>query len=272
MLKLIRQKLGGAIYKHKARRALSTILHHTDKAQYDVTDPLEWGKSFNDPTDFYQECVRFFHSRLPAELRAHRAYFREGGRSFGEDAFHVLWYMLLRKFKPGNFLEIGVYRGQTLSLVALSARMLEFECKVTGLSPFTAAGDSVSAYRPDVDYFSDTSTNFAYFNLPAPELWRFYSTDTQAAELIASRVWDCVYIDGNHDYEVARHDWLLCSRNLAPGGLIVLDDAAKGTAYHAPVFATEGHPGPSRLATEIAQPPFREIVRVGHNRVFQKTA
>jgi hypothetical protein len=36
------------------------------------------------------------------------------------------------------------------------------------------------------------------------------------------------------------------------------------------VFATAGHPGPTRLAGEIDRKKFREILQVGHNRVFQK--
>jgi hypothetical protein len=39
-----------------------------------------------------------------------------------------------------------------------------------------------------------------------------------------------------------------------------------------PAFATGGHPGPSRLASEIDSSLFREILQVGQNRVFQKAA
>jgi predicted O-methyltransferase YrrM len=89
--------------------------------------------------------------------------------------------------------------------------------------------------------------------------------------LIASRNWACIYIDGNHDYEIARQDWELCSEHLRPGGLIVLDDSGLTTSYvpHAHL-ATGGHPGPSRLTQEIDRARFREILQVGHNRVFQK--
>ena len=81
-----------------------------------------------------------------------------------------------------------------------------------------------------------------------------------------------IYIDGNHDYPVARADWELCAAQLSPGGIIVLDDAGLGTAFRPPAFATGGHPGPSRLAQEIDRRAFAEILQVGHNRVFQKVA
>jgi hypothetical protein len=81
-----------------------------------------------------------------------------------------------------------------------------------------------------------------------------------------------IYIDGNHEYEVARRDWEACSLNLKPGGCIVLDDAGLTTSFRPPAFATAGHPGPSKLAQEIDRQSFDEILQVGHNRVFQKRA
>jgi hypothetical protein len=97
-----------------------------------------------------------------------------------------------------------------------------------------------------------------------------YSTDPAAVELISSRLWPLIYIDGNHDYEIALQDWNLCSRQVPSGGVIVLDDAGRGTSYNPPLFAFAGHPGPSRIAQEISSREFREILQVGHNRVFQK--
>jgi predicted O-methyltransferase YrrM len=230
----------------------------------------DWPQSLTDPTAFYIHCCHYFDHNLPEELRHHRAYFTQRRRGFGEDAFHTMWFLLFREFQPKSFLEIGVFRGQSLSLAALLAREFKLDCFVQGVSPFSLAGDAVSKYRHDVDYYSDTFKNFSHFNLPAPALLKAYSTDPAAAILIASRTWDIIYIDGCHDYEVARQDWDLCAKNLASGGLIILDDASLNTAFRPPAFATAGHPGPSQLAIEISHPPFVEILRVGHNRVFRK--
>ena len=128
----------------------------------------------------------------------------------------------------------------------------------------------MSRYRAKVDYYADTLKNFAHFSLPAPALLRAFSTDEEARKLVGSRQWSIIYIDGNHDYEIARQDWKLCSENLQPGGLIVLDDAGLTTPYRPLEFATGGHPGPSRLAQEIDPAHFRETLQVGHNRVFQR--
>jgi hypothetical protein len=230
----------------------------------------DWAQSLADPTRFYLRSVEFFDRSLPEEFRAHRTYFTQHGRGFGEDAFHTQWFLLFREFRPQSFLEIGVFRGQSLSLAALCARHFQSACHVQGISPFSSAGDAVSKYRRNVDYQTDTLENFSHFKLPAPVLLKAYSTDAAAAQLIGSRAWDLIYIDGNHDYEIAKADWELCAKNISPGGLIVLDDSGLSTSFRPPAFATGGHPGPSQLAREINRREFTEIFQVGHNRVFQK--
>lgn len=230
----------------------------------------QWPHSLSDPTGFYLDCFRYFHQRLPKEITRHRRYFARRRRGFGEDAFHTMWFLLFREFRPASFLEIGVYRGQTLSLMALLAQRAQAKCHLCGISPFSQAGDAVSKYKEIPDYYQDTLRNFQVFALPHPQLVKAYSTDLEAAAVIQSRLWDIAYIDGNHDYEVARADWELCSVNIKVGGLVVLDDSAITSPYAPPIFATRGHPGPSRVAQEIPRDMFHEILQVGHNRVFQK--
>ena len=122
----------------------------------------DWVGSLSDPSAFYVRCFRAFR-QLPRDLISHRAFFTSAKRGFGEDAFHTMWYLLFREFNPSNFLEIGVYRGQVISLIALLARMERRPCRVTAVSPFTDAGDNVSTYSSAVDYLEDTVKNFDHF-------------------------------------------------------------------------------------------------------------
>ena len=269
MISKARAIIGGFLHRAGARQALQEVLRSTA----DASSLANWSRSLQDPTGFYLDCVRVFHSRqFPQELKAHRSYFQTAGRGFGEDAFHVMWWMLFRELRPVRFLEIGVYRGQTLSLAALLQRKLNVLGSVTGISPFSPAGDACSTYRESVNYREDTLENFRHFNLPPPELVQAFSTDAAAHDRIGRDEWDAVYIDGNHDYGVARADWELCARHTRIGGIIVLDDASLLTTYRPAAFATAGHPGPSQLAEEIDHRSFREVLRVGHNRVFEKLA
>jgi len=259
----------GQLRSRQAARQRRAALAGVDPALLDVA--LEdWSRSLTDPTGYYLDCFRAFHLRLPAALREHRAYFTTAGRGFGEDAFHAMWSMLFGRFPIRSYLEIGVFRGQTLTLAALLQQRAGMAVAVAGISPFEAIGDSVSRYPGGIDYEADTRSHFRHFGLPEPHLLKAYSTDATALDLIASRPWDCIYIDGNHDYEIVRADWQACAAAVPAGGLIVLDDAGLTTRYTAPAFATKGHPGPSRLAAEIDRAAFTEILQVGHNRVFQK--
>jgi hypothetical protein len=218
----------------------------------------------------YFYCVYFFDQFLPQVFREHRRFFAQNGRGFGEDAFHAMWFLLFQEFKPKRVLEIGVYRGQTITLWKLLSRHFNSECEVAAVSPFSSAGDAVSRYREQIDYFEDVQLNHRHFDLALPEFCRQFSTAPEARSFVSERVWDMIYIDGNHDYEIAMQDWSLCSPALSTQGILVLDDSSLGTSYEPPVFATAGHPGPSRLASEIDRTRFKEIFSVGHNRVFQR--
>jgi hypothetical protein len=236
----------------------------------ETVDPDHFPDSLSDPNDYYLRAFQDFHSRLPEELRSHRAYYSIDRRGFGEDAFHTMWWRLIRKYRPTSFLEIGVYRGQVVSLIALLSKIEGITCEITGISPFNSSGDSVSEYRRDLDYLTDTLRHIRHFGLTAPELINAYSTDAVALEVIAARQWDMIYIDGNHDYDIVVKDWAACSKAIKPGGIIVLDDAGLSSSYHPPAFATGGHPGPSQLASEIDPRDFEEILQVGHNRAFRR--
>ncbi|MGZ4972371.1 MAG: class I SAM-dependent methyltransferase [Limisphaerales bacterium] len=255
------------VHGFRIRRTQQRVMRENPSC--DEIIPSVWPRSVTSPTPFYLNAYVYFHRRLPAELRLHRQYFTQQKRGFGEDAFHVMWYLLFSEFKPKTFLEIGVYRGQTLSVASLLQQTTDGG-EVFGISPFSPAGDSVSKYKADVDYYQDTLQNFAHFSLPKPNLIRAYSTDEAARQVINSREWHCIYIDGNHDYEIAKADWEICARNVKQHGLIVLDDSGCTTDYSPPLFATKGHPGPSRVADEVNPTQFREIMQMGHNRVFQK--
>jgi hypothetical protein len=221
-------------------------------------------------TEVYLYCDYYFDHFLPEEFREHRRFFSTAGRGFGEDAFHAMWFLLFQQFRPAHALEIGVYRGQTITLWKLLARHFGFECEVSCVSPFNSAGDAVSAYKNSLDYHADVMSNHQQFQLPVPNVHKGFSNSPEAISFIRSRPWDLVYIDGNHDYAVARHDWGVCSNALAPRGTVVLDDSALETDFSPPAFSTAGHPGPSKVAAEINSSQFEEILAVGHNRVFQR--
>ena len=231
---------------------------------------VDWQKSFQETNSFYCECYRYFHFNLPSQFKEHRKYFSVERRGFGEDAFHTMWFLLFREFKPARFLEIGVWRGQTTSLAALNQKWFGIAGTVAGIAPFQPSGDSSPFHDAAVDHQADTIKNFNAFHLPHPKLLKAFSTDAHAIEFIQSQPWDCIYIDGDHEYPTVKADWENCAPAVKVGGLVVIDDAGLDTGYQAPHFASTGISGPSRIANEIDRSTFQEILQVGHNRVFQR--
>ncbi len=254
----------------KGRIALLQLKLYLIKSKEDILiNIMNWDNSLLDPRTYYLDAYRYFHRLLPVEIVKHKEYFRLNKRGFGEDAFHAMWYLLYNKYKFSNFLEIGVYRGQVMSLISHIANLENNSVSIVGISPFNKSGDSVSEY-PEIDYIKDIYNNFDSFSLPKPRLVNSYSTDEEAKNYIFSEIWDCIYIDGSHDYDIVKLDWENCSRNIKIGGVIVIDDSSLYTNFDNPFFAFKGHPGPSKLANEIDLSKFKEVLRVGHNRVFER--
>jgi hypothetical protein len=222
--------------------------------------------------DLHAYMHHYFYRLCSSDIVEHRAYFKKYGRGFGEDAFHAMWFALIREFRPQRCLEIGVYRGQIISLWALIARKIGLECDIHGISPFTSSGDNVSVYLRNIDYLSDTLQNHSYFGLPAPVLVSALSTDPIAVDHSRKNCWDLIYIDGNHDYEVALADYQNCCDILSDGGLLVMDDSSLYSDYRPPIFSFAGHPGPSRVVQELAMKELIFIGAVGHNNIFMKKA
>jgi hypothetical protein len=229
-------------------------------------------RQYPDRNVLYSYMHHYYHHLAPQELRRHRRFFSRGRRGFGEDALHAMWWLLLREFKPESCLEIGVYRGQVITLWPLIARLVGYSCDVHGVSPFSAIGDDVSRYDINVDYYQDVQDFFKYFELKSPTLIRALSTSSEAVRHISSHKWSLIYIDGGHDFDTVFADYGLCAQALAEGGLLVLDDSSLYTSFRAPVFSFAGHPGPSRIHLEHASKELVLIGGVGHNNVYVKRA
>src|ERR1700733_1349099 len=181
----------------------------------------EAARRFAARDDLFAYMHRYF-DRLPDSLRAHRAFFATQQRGFGEQAFHSMWYLLLREFRPVTLLEIGVFRGQVISLWSLIGKLQGSQPRIRCISPFTRSGDGVSAY-PELDYLQDMHANFRHFHLPEPDYMKALSTDPAALRYLKAEPCDCIYIDGSHDYEIVLSDYQNSVAALRTGGLLVMD-------------------------------------------------
>jgi len=254
--------------RKKANQLIKYSAHQTLYAK-DIS-LTEIVSTYSSRNNLYLYMHHYYHHICPKFISEHRAYYSLEQRGFGEDAFHAMWYLLMRQFRPAKCLEIGVYRGQVISLLSLIAKTLNIPCEVHGISPFTSIGDAVSNYKVEVDYYLDVINSFNHFALPMPTLIKALSTDAEAVEHISQSEWDLIYVDGGHDFETALADYQLCKEHLAPGGILVLDDASLWTDYQPPLFSFAGHSGPSRVAREYADKEMRLLCAVGHNNFYIK--
>jgi hypothetical protein len=212
----------------------------------------------------YLRFLSDYQSGIPKELKRHREYYCQDLRGFGEDAFHAAWFRLFESLRPMNCLEIGVYRGQTISLWALLGNLMSYSPKIFGISPLGSVGDQHSTYL-NLDYAKDIESHFKYFHLPQPTILKASSTDERAISVIREKIWDLIYIDGSHEYDVAKEDYENAKIGLKPGGYLVIDDSSLNTNYspQAPK-STRGWPGPSRVFDEVSPLDFQFITGVGH--------
>jgi hypothetical protein len=263
----------GAIYRRLINQPMTRVQerwHSRSQAKY--SDDLSFSEAvarFPIRNDLYNYFHHYYRHQAPKRIQIHREYFKKSMRGFGEDAFHAMWFTLFRERTPSKCVEIGVYRGQVISLWTLIAALLGYDCDVSGISPFSATGDAVSTYAA-MDYFADTRASFDYFNLRQPHLVTAYSNDRVAIEYLNSKEWDLIYIDGGHDFDVVMSDYKNSVGALRRGGILVMDDSSLITDYVPPLFSSAGHPGPSRVVAEHAMKQLHFLGAVGHNSVFLK--
>lgn len=220
--------------------------------------------------DLYRYFQKSFRVWAPKWIRSHRTYFANNQRGFGEDAFHAAWYLIIRTFKPVRMLEVGVYRGQTISLWALISSNMNHRFEILGISPMNSSGDGVSNYIT-LNYEKDIAANFNHFGLEPVDLLEAFSTDLLAKETISGGNWDLVYIDGSHDYEVVKSDFAAATEGLKRGGILVLDDSSLLTDFNLSTReAFRGHPGPSKVFSEINPAQYEFLFGVGHNNFLRK--
>jgi hypothetical protein len=227
-------------------------------------------------------------------LKEHRDYIEANNLGFGERAFHFMWLLLINEIAEKNLnkniLEIGVFKGQVISLWALLGRHLNIDLNITGITPLEGNPPAKSSilrsllfriskkYRKDVlsgnlykdeDYRNIIKGVFDNFglNLAAVQIIKGFSTDADVLATVAKNQYAIIYVDGDHTFEGVTADIINYSPLVQKGGFLVMDDAAcniPGTAYW------KGHKSVSDACEIIEDSGFINIINVGHNRVYKK--
>lgn len=223
--------------------------------------------------ELYLYFYYYFRYRSSTIVKIHRYYFKQDKRGFGEDAFHSMWEIIFKTFLPTSILEIGVYRGQTLSLFNLLSKKNNIVSEVWGITPLDSSADNVSEYK-DIDYLNDIKNHFKFFKLNNPNILNSYSTDKKSLDFISTKQWDLIYIDGNHNYETVLSDVNISIQNLKKGGILAMDDSSLYQDFNLQnlgIKAFKGHPGPSKVFESLLNSTeVNFLLGVGHINLFLK--
>jgi hypothetical protein len=123
-------------------------------------------------------------------------------------------------------------------------------------------------YEKD-DYAGKCRQLFEHFgvNFDSVALHRGYSTDKAIIEKMTSETFHIVYVDGDHTFAGALHDFNSYGRKVVLGGFLIADDAGcslPGTAFW------KGHESVSLAAEALPGLGFRNVLNVGHNRIYER--
>jgi hypothetical protein len=208
-------------------------------------------------------------------LVRHRNYIKKNNLGYGEDPFHVIWREIVKSQHANfKFLEIGVYKGQVLSLVKLLSENYNKNVKLLGVSPLDNVGDKYSVYDK-IDYKETILKLFEHFELSIDfnsDFIEGQSTDEDVKNRIKEKgLFDVVYIDGCHDYDCVVSDIKLIHELTKIGSILVMDDSScfKDIKRYG---AHKGHYDVCKAINDMIESNdiFEEIICVGHNRVFKK--
>jgi hypothetical protein len=216
---------------------------------------------WEDKKEVHRTINETFTEKVNADpkLKAYRDWIEEKIFGFGERSFLWMWKLIMQEL-PANalFLEIGVFRGQILGLI----RMLAPKADITGITPLDSTGG-----HWDSNYEADIKLLHKTFKLKQPKIIKGLSMD--AIEEAGKQLYDVIYIDGGHSYDVARSDIWHYSSFVKVGGFLVIDDCAH--KYDLPEGYFKGIEDVSRATDELLPNEYyTELFNVVHNRVFKR--
>lgn len=240
--------------------------------------------------DLYREFIR--RTDCIPFLKEHRDWVEGNKWGFGSRSFHYLWLLIidyvLRLFNgTGKALEIGVYKGQVISLWALCARHLHGKLDIHAISPFEGNLPRSllarmlkvrlsptlrrlrrvgSLYAQD-DYLRACNEIHERFGLSFADVNVVQSDSTAPAAInaVKDKLFEVIYIDGDHSFESVLSDIRTFAPLLKKGGLLVMDDAGcnlPGDGYW------KGISSVSEACEIIPAMGFRNVLNISHNRVY----
>jgi len=250
-------------------------------------------------TEEYNNYIHDYFSKKTEEidwLYEHRLYVEKNNLGFGDTAFHYMWLMLLKHLQENisdrklDFLEIGVFKGQVISLWDLISQKIGINSSIHAISPFKGKPEPKSKllykllvrfnkkfkklhessnFYDDEDYHEIIASHFSHYGLDFKKIITYpgFSTDQKILIDLKGISFDIIYIDGDHTFDTVIKDINNYAPLIKPGGFLVMDDASNnipGSTFW------KGHQQVSDAAEIIPGLGFSNVLNIGHNRIYQK--
>ena len=147
----------------------------------------------------------------------------------------------IRKSKPKNFLEIGVFHGVTARNVCeLLYKIYNTDFNYIGLDLFEISDDNKNEIIPNIDfknplkkiYFKYIKRQDPYSLLSVKDLLKKFENNVHLIKGNSNKVLkkinmskiDYVFLDGGHEYETVKNDLNSCIEVVKKNGTILCDD------------------------------------------------
>lgn len=212
----------------------------------------EFAAGWKNDAMFHDDLHKSFVQRTNADyaMKEHRDFVERHAFGMGERSFAYFHNIILKdldektpKEQPTlRLLEVGVHRGQTISLWAMLAQRLSRPVEIVGVSLFDGGEIDPPEMVGKREYRDDVKLIVKEFTgeIPAPEFHWFWmgrkfsmqlvkgdSTNPDVVKSVASAgEYDLVYVDGGHTWDVARADVINYGSMVRSGGLLLIDDCA----------------------------------------------
>lgn len=203
------------------------------------------------------------------KLKMHRDFVETNVFGFGERSFQWMWNLIVKEMSDKfTFLEIGVFKGQTLSLIELLANKYSKTAKRYGVTPLSTEGGVWES-----DYAKDLDTIHDEFKLDKGfTILKGLSEDPEIIKQASKLKLDILFIDGGHEERHIRNDIVEYSPLVKKGGYMVIDDCCN--SFHMPFGYFQGIYEVSLVVDELlpiaGTDEWEFIGSVVHNRIYRR--
>jgi len=195
-----------------------------------ITTLQEYIDSYVDTEECNEKIIDDFTAetnKVP-QLKAHRDYIEHQNKikiiGHGDRCLHHMWKLIVDTLpKEFNFLEIGVYKGQILSLIQMLAEHAGKNPKIVGVTPLV---DPSYVKYNRLPYIEQLYEQFSLTMSNTTILDGLSQDENIINQVYDLAPFDVVYVDGDHSYKATVADIKNFDKCLKIGGYLVVDDAS----------------------------------------------